>query len=197
MNDDRSTMQASLISSQLSDQQQTVATNQKADPKGIHSQLPPQKKKLVARAISRSLAGKRILLADDNPASRDQLAAALRARGARLHLVEEGAAVVDWTMKAVASGKPFDLVLIDLHMPGSNGFAATEQLRARGYLRPILALTPHGMPQDPERSLVAGCNACLLKPLDGAALKLIEHYARPSKIRLESSKPAELEPAEG
>ena len=196
MNDDRPTMQAPLISSQPTDQK-NVATSQKADQQAEHSQRPPQKKKPAARAVSRSLAGKRILLADDNPASRDQLSAALRARGARLHLVEEGAAVVDWTMKAVASGKPFDLVLIDLHMPGIDGFAATEQLRARGYLRPILGLTPHGMPQDPERSLVAGCNACLLKPLDGAALKLIEHYARPSKIRPETSQPAEFEPAEG
>ena len=64
----------------------------------------------------------------------------------------------------------YDLVLMDLQMPVMDGYAATQKMRAweaehRKAPTPILALTAHAFKEEQEKSLAAGCNAHLLKPI--------------------------------
>jgi CheY-like chemotaxis protein len=64
-----------------------------------------------------------------------------------------------------ARGGDYDLVLMDIQMPKLDGIQATKQLRGLGFERPILALTAHAMTEEVERSIEAGCNAHLTKPI--------------------------------
>jgi CheY-like chemotaxis protein len=63
-----------------------------------------------------------------------------------------------------------DLILIDMHMPVMNGIEAVKYLRAKGYTRPILALTASLGKESQELAMVAGCDACLVKPMEMDAL---------------------------
>ena len=76
---------------------------------------------------------------------------------------EEGLARVT---QAEAAGQAFDVIVMDMQMPGLDGFAATRRLRSEGYTRPVIALTASAMKTDQARSLAAGCSAFLTKPID-------------------------------
>ena len=61
-------------------------------------------------------------------------------------------------------------MLMDVQMPGMDGLEATRQLRLRGFISPIIALTAHVLPEEVLRSVEAGCNAHLPKPVDKLTL---------------------------
>ncbi|MEM7582279.1 MAG: response regulator [Acidobacteriota bacterium] len=110
------------------------------------------------------LAG-RFLLAEDNPVNQVLTGAILKAAGAEVTVVENGQRAIELALEAEAE-RPFDLVLMDLQMPLVDGYEATRQLRQQGFERPILALTAHAMSEHRNRSLEAGCNGHLTKPID-------------------------------
>ncbi len=114
--------------------------------------------------IENKIAG-RFLLAEDNPVNQVLTAAILRAAGADVTVVENGEKALEVVLAAEAN-RPFDLVLMDLQMPVVDGYEATRGLRAGGYTRPILALTAHGMADHREKSLAAGCDRHLIKPIE-------------------------------
>ncbi len=119
----------------------------------------------------------RILLAEDNPVNREVAIGFLRAIGLRADAVSTGAGA----LSAVATRR-YDLVLMDVQMPGMDGFQAVEEIRKlrpgtgglalpfpaeETYFRnlPIVAMTAHAMDGDRERCLDAGMNDYLAKPL--------------------------------
>ena len=110
----------------------------------------------------------RVLLAEDGEANQLVAAAILRKAGFSVDLVCDGAEAV-----AAARSASYDVVLMDVRMPGLDGYAATAMIRAlegaAGEV-PILALTASAMPGDAERCLAAGMDAHLAKPVDRAAL---------------------------
>jgi CheY-like chemotaxis protein/HPt (histidine-containing phosphotransfer) domain-containing protein len=119
------------------------------------------------------LQGAKILLAEDSPDNQDLLRTVLGKAGAEVEVVENGMLAV----QRAAAG-PFDVVLMDMNMPEMDGYEATRRLRERGYRRPILALTANAMSGDSERSLAAGCNIHLAKPIDRKRLiETVAHYA--------------------
>ena len=91
--------------------------------------------------------------------------------GHRPTLAATGDAAVEAWLAARAAAAPFDLVLMDLHMPGSDGIAATRRIRAleaeRGATRTaIIALTANAFDEDRDACLAAGMDGFLRKPLD-------------------------------
>ena len=107
----------------------------------------------------------RFLLAEDNPVNQVLTSAILRAAGADVTVAENGERALELVLAAERE-RPFDLVLMDLQMPVVDGYEATRRLRERGFKQPILALTAHAMAGHREKSLEAGCNGHLTKPID-------------------------------
>lgn len=111
------------------------------------------------------LKGKRILVVDDSLENHMLLNVYLTKMGMTVESATNGEVGVQ---KALA--KHFDLILMDIQMPVLDGYSATEQLRASGYKTPIVALTANAMKEDRERSLKAGCNDYLTKPIESHRL---------------------------
>jgi two-component system, sensor histidine kinase len=105
-----------------------------------------------------------VLIAEDHPINRQVLAALLDGMGHRSHFVPTG----DEALLAVQRQR-FDLVLMDLHMPGLDGIEATRLIRAlpdrTAATVPIVALTADAFTDTRERCLVAGMNDFLSKPV--------------------------------
>jgi CheY-like chemotaxis protein len=109
----------------------------------------------------------RILLVEDNEMNRDMLARRLQKRGYELMIAVDGLLAVEMTQKE----KP-DLVLMDMSLPGLDGWEASRRLKADPATAaiPIIALTAHAMAEDREKALAAGCNEFETKPVDLTSL---------------------------
>ncbi|UYZ57822.1 ATP-binding protein [Hymenobacter latericus] len=136
----------------------------------------------AAPAATTALAGKRVLLVEDNEINRNI---------ARM-LLEEWNVVVDeaadgFEALALFEQNRYDAVLMDIQMPGMNGMEATAAIRANADAAkaqvPVLALTANAFRSDNERYLAAGMNDTLAKPFDEAELyqKLETLVKRPQR----------------
>src|SRR5918999_2476005 len=99
------------------------------------------------------------------------------AEGLRFNLEEEGyeAEVVDTGEAALerligSSAHPFDLVVLDVMLPGKDGFAVVSELRAARQFVPVLILTARGRPEDVLNGFAAGADDYLPKPTELAIL---------------------------
>ncbi|MEX0744454.1 MAG: response regulator, partial [Phycisphaeraceae bacterium] len=107
----------------------------------------------------------RILLVDDGVDNRQLLSVYLRQAGASVTLAKNGQIGCHKALSAMARGKPFNMILMDMQMPVLDGYGATARLRAKGYAGPIVALTAHAMTEDRARCIQAGCTDYLSKPI--------------------------------
>jgi two-component system sensor histidine kinase/response regulator len=116
---------------------------------------------------SASLAGRRVLLVEDIEINRDLAGELLADLGISVTMAVDGREGVDRVLAGA-----FDLVLMDIQMPVMDGLAATRLIRAdrRFQKLPIVAMTAHAMIGDYRRSLDAGMNDHLTKPIDPARL---------------------------
>jgi CheY-like chemotaxis protein len=110
--------------------------------------------------------GSRVLLAEDNPINAMLARTLLRREGAEVDHVETGEAAL-----AAMIGETYDLVLMDVRMPGVGGIEATRTLRGRGIQTPVVALTANAFDDDRRACLEAGMNDFLVKPLNPDALR--------------------------
>jgi CheY-like chemotaxis protein len=103
-----------------------------------------------------------VLLVEDNDASRDALARRLERRRYTVLLAVDGRQAVS----IARSSKP-DLILMDLGLPGIDGWEATAQLKRDGETRhiPIIVLSAHAMLSDREQALAAGGDDFDTKPV--------------------------------
>lgn len=103
-----------------------------------------------------------ILLIEDNAASQKLFGDLLRHAG---HCVQIAGTADDGIRMALES--PFDLIIMDIQLPGTDGLTATRILRDHSPTRdvPILAVTAHAMRGDKRRILDAGCSGYAAKPI--------------------------------
>lgn len=128
----------------------------------------PRVPEATAALEERALAGRHVLVADDNQANRLLIQRMLQKMGCQVILAENGGEA----LRRLQDG-PIDLVLMDCSMPVMDGFAATRAARASGgpwSKVPILALTANAQPEDRERCFAAGMDGFLAKPVRLAEL---------------------------
>ena len=132
-----------------------------------------------AAAPARAL---RVLAAEDNAVNREVLAAMIEVDGHQITFAENGLQAVQ-AMQAMRT-PPFDLVLMDLHMPELDGIGAARAIRALGGPAakvPIVALTADAFSETRARCLDAGMNDFLSKPVGLAELtQLLARYSLPA-----------------
>ena len=129
---------------------------------GVPRGLPPEDD----RVLPVRFAGTRVLLVEDNPVGALLARTLLRREGC----VVETAATGDEAVAAMKRAR-YDLVFMDMRMPGMDGPAATRVIRAGGDRTPIVALTANAFAEDRQTCLEAGMNDHLVKPLEPEALR--------------------------
>jgi CheY-like chemotaxis protein/two-component sensor histidine kinase len=118
------------------------------------------------RIVSEAAADKSVLLVEDNPVNALLAQILLQREGCRVERASSGEEALD-----VAARHSFDLIFMDLGLPGLDGLGATRALRARGVTTPVIALTANAYEEDRRASLSAGMNDFLTKPIEVAALR--------------------------
>lgn len=104
-----------------------------------------------------------VLYIEDNPDNRLLVQRVLMAEG---FTVETASNATDG-LKLAENGKP-NIILVDINMPEIDGYTVTAQLRKMNHLArvPIVALTANVMKGDKEKTLAAGCDGYIQKPID-------------------------------
>ena len=105
----------------------------------------------------------KILLVEDNEMNRDMLSRRLQRRGYEVVTAVDGESGLALTRSDAPA-----LVLMDMSLPGIDGWEATRQIKADPATRaiPVIALTAHAMAGDREQALAAGCDDFDIKPID-------------------------------
>ncbi len=137
------------------DAPQVLLPTPQLEPPGSLAQGPSARQNMLP------LTGLHVLLAEDAVDSQVLITQFLKIAGAKVDVVRDGAEAVS---RAMSDG--YDVVLMDVQMPILDGYSATGILRKRGYVGPIIALTAHAMLGEKEKSLQAGCDYHLVKPID-------------------------------
>ncbi|MGA2067509.1 MAG: response regulator [Thermoguttaceae bacterium] len=119
----------------------------------------------------------RILLVEDNPANQKLANYILQDRGHLVEIAGDGEEAI-----CLAQANRYDVILMDVQMPGMNGLEATAAIRKRetgGRRVPIIAMTAHAMKADRDRCLAAGMDGYLSKPVKAREMiGLVEGLAR-------------------
>ena len=136
---------------------------------------PQARERADGRANSCSLAGMNVLLAEDNELNAEIAQALLESEGIVVTRAADGNEAVDLYVGRPAGS--FDAILMDIMMPGMDGYEATRTIRlsekADAADIPIIALTANAFAEDAKAAHDAGMNAHLPKPLDFNKLKNI------------------------
>jgi CheY-like chemotaxis protein/HPt (histidine-containing phosphotransfer) domain-containing protein len=101
----------------------------------------------------------RILVADDSEVSRQLFRIVLEKAGYLVHTAADGKEAVEMALRA-----SYDIVLMDVHMPGTSGLEASRRMRERGIKTPIVAVTASALAEDREKCLASGMDDFLPKP---------------------------------
>jgi signal transduction histidine kinase/ActR/RegA family two-component response regulator len=127
-------------------------------------------------------AGRRVLLAEDNPVNRRIVVLALKKHGYHVTEAEDGHLAI----QTYLSSPPFDLLLLDVQMPTKDGFSVIAEVReferGTGRHTPAIALTAHAMAGDRERCLAAGMDDYLTKPIKPRELvEAVQRWVPPAE----------------
>lgn len=116
----------------------------------------------------------RLLLVEDDRMNEELFVDALEGAGHAVVVERDGARGRDRAL-----GERFDLIILDVQLPGVSGDAVCRSLRLAGVRAPILALSSSAMPEQIARAREAGFDAYLTKPISPAALRdAVRRHAR-------------------
>jgi len=106
---------------------------------------------------------KEILLVEDNPVNRRLATFLLRSQGYQVREATSAQEAFE-----ILSTEPFDLIVMDIQLPGMDGLEATTKLRAEPATAeiPVIAVTSYAMAGDRDKALAAGCSGYVTKPID-------------------------------
>ena len=137
--------------------------------------------------VRNDLAGKRILLVEDNEMNREIATELLKEEGMIVETAEDGDIALE-KLKAIAEAgdyRYYDAVLMDIQMPRMNGYQATKAIRnisvPDGIRLPIIALSANAFEEDRQKSMEAGMDDHIAKPIDMVKLKNALAKVIPSK----------------
>ncbi len=128
--------------------------------------------------------GVTVLVAEDEPNNRQVVLEVLGDAGITVHMAENGRQAVD-----IAGRERLDLILMDVSMPGMDGYETAREIRALpgGREVPIVAMTAHALAEDRAACLAAGMNDHLAKPLDRDQLfSVISKFVGPGRVPADS-----------
>ena len=111
-------------------------------------------------AQTKLLSGRKVLVVDDSPDNQILFQLILAKAGALIDIAIDGFDGVN-----MALTKSYDVILMDVQMPRMDGHQATKELRAKGCIIPIIALTAHAMNEEKERAAESGFTDFLSKPV--------------------------------
>jgi two-component system, sensor histidine kinase len=110
--------------------------------------------------------GRCILIVEDNADAREALRVLLELEGHTVEAAAEGRQAIE-----IARAKDPDIALVDIGLPGLDGYEVARQIRAPQGRRPVLiALTGYGQAEDRQRAADAGFDDVMVKPVDPTAL---------------------------
>lgn len=153
--------------------------------RGAAPRTPAALQEVRGAATAAQLAGARVLVVEDHPVNQEVIFEMLRSVDVATTLAGSGAEA----LAALASDRPFDLVLMDVQMPDMDGLETTRRIRAlagRGQI-PIVALTAHATREERQRCIDAGMDDFETKPIDAERLFacLIRWYRNRPELPME------------
>jgi two-component system sensor histidine kinase/response regulator len=140
------------------------------------------------------LAGARVLLAEDNEINQQVAQEILEKAGLVVGIADNGEEAVQRV-----NAEPYDAVLMDIQMPVMGGFEATQEIRKdeRFKALPIIAMTAHAMAGDREKSLAAGMNDHVTKPIDPEELfATLVRWIKPGERKVREAESIRVMPGE-
>lgn len=138
-----------------------VGFGSRAAPANPPSPAPPLPGAEVSRA---RLRGMRVLVAEDNPVNQIVIEGLLSMEGATADVVDDGLAALERVRDQ--GDARYDLVLLDVMMPGIDGYETARRMRVLDPALPIVGQTAHALQEDHEQCLAAGMVDRLTKPID-------------------------------
>jgi CheY-like chemotaxis protein/signal transduction histidine kinase len=137
----------------------------------VEAKLPPEHQQMLKAARDREsiLEGRRVLVVEDDVRNVFALSSVLEPKGMSVVIARNGREALDILSRTSPEpSKRIDLVLMDIMMPEMDGLTAMREIRKRSEWKtlPIIALTAKAMADDHEKSLAAGANDYIAKPLD-------------------------------
>ena len=133
-----------------------------------------------------------ILIVEDEKHLADGLRFNLEAEGYDVEIVSDGEAALNLLSQ---SGHEVDVVVLDVMLPGKDGFQVAAELRASGNFTPVLMLTARGRPEDVLRGFESGADDYLPKPFDLSVLLARLHALLRRREWFKLDRPAKRPPA--
>ena len=139
--------------------------------------IVPRSLQLYDGASVNSQLNCRVLIIDDRVEIRYLVRQMIEQAGGEVSTVGDGLSGIEAVRQAEKEGRTFDLILMDIQMPGLDGYEATRSLRSQGFKMPIIGLTANAMKGHREKCLEAGCDNYLSKPIDrNTLIEMVASY---------------------
>jgi PAS domain S-box-containing protein len=150
--------------------------------KEVQNVSRPSRKEETSAEDLHALSGARVLLVEDNEINQQVAQEILQGARLKVTVANNGQEGVDAVMQT-----QYDVILMDIQMPVMDGYTATRQIRnLKSEIRdvPIIAMTAHAMAGDEQKSLEAGMNGHVTKPIDPVQLfAALQKWIRPAAER--------------